>query len=378
MSALLFTPLKLRGLSLRNRVVISPMQQHCAEDGVANDWHMVHYGKFAMGGAGLVIVESTAVGPAGMSGHDDLGLWRDDQEAALAPIVRFAHQQGAAIGLQICHAGRKAGTNTFWKGGGVLTPEQMQALSPQWERVAPSAIACAPGWSTPRELTIADLADICGQFVAAAQRADRVGFDVLELHGAHGYLLASFLSPLSNVRSDRYGGSLENRMRFPLEVVAAVRAVWPAHKPLFCRISVVDGGGDKGWREEDSVVYARALAAVGVDVVDCSSGGLSESPTQVARGLGFQVPFAERVRREAGVPVQAVGFILDGAQAEAILQAGQADLIAIGREAYDDPYWPHHAARALGAENDFAAWPLAHGAWLRKRAPLIKEIKRTI
>ncbi|MGE0797543.1 MAG: NADH:flavin oxidoreductase/NADH oxidase [Lautropia sp.] len=375
MATILFSPLQLRGLTLKNRVVISPMQQHTAVDGIANDWHMVHYGKFALGGAGLVLVESTAVSPVGMSGDDDLGLWRDDQADALVPIVQFAHERDTAIGIQLGHAGRKSGTITLWKGNGVLSSEEMRLRRPGWERIGPSAIPCGEAWSVPREMGAADMAQAIQDFCAAARRADRAGFDVLELHCAHGYLIASFLSPLSNRRGDEYGGSRSRRMRFPLEVIAAVRETWPAQKPLFCRISVVDGGGPEGWGEADSVVFAKELAKLGVDVIDCSSGGLAQSPTQVARGLGFQVPYAARIRSGAGVKVQAVGFILDGRQAEAILQAGKADLIAIGREAYYDPYWPHHAREALGDDDQFASWPEQYAAWLKRRAPLMSEMR---
>ncbi|MES2535646.1 MAG: NADH:flavin oxidoreductase/NADH oxidase [Pseudomonadota bacterium] len=375
MKSMLFSPLKIRDLALKNRIVISPMQQHAAFDGIASDWHMVHYGKFAFGGAGLIIVEATAVSPSGLASDDDLGIWRKDQADALAPIVEFAHKRGSAIGLQLGHAGRKAGTTAIWKGSRTLTPEEMRIKHPQWERVGPSIIAATPDSSAPREMTLADIEQVKRDFTAAAIRADEAGFDMVELHFAHGYLVASFLSPLSNQRADQYGGSLENRMRFALETAAAVREALNETKPLFCRISVVDGGGEGGWTEKDSVVLARELSRMGVDVIDCSSGGLTQSPTQVARGLGFQVPYAASVRKQAGVMVQAVGLILDAEQAEEILQEGKADLIAIGRAAYYDPYWPHHARDALNEYDDFANWPVEHAAWLKRREPIMREIR---
>lgn len=374
--SILFSPLKVRDVALKNRIVISPMQQHAAFDGIANDWHMVHYGKFAFGGAGLIIIEATAVSPSGLASDDDLGIWRKDQADALVPIVKFAHKRGSAIGIQLGHAGRKAGTTAIWKGSSTLTREEMRTKHPQWERVGPSAIAATLEAGAPREMTIADIELVKSDFSAAAKRADEAGFDVVELHFAHGYLIASFLSPLSNHRIDQYGGSLENRMRLALETAAAVREVLDETKPLFCRISVVDGGGEGGWTEKESVVLARELSRTGVDVIDCSSGGLTQSPTQVARGLGFQVPYAAHVRKEAGVMVQAVGLILDGEQAEEILQGGKADLIAIGRAAYYDPYWPHHARDALNENDDFADWPEEHAAWLKRREPIMREIRQ--
>ncbi len=374
---LLFQALTLRGLTLRNRIVISPMMQHAAPGGIARPWLLVHLGKFALGGAGLVFTESTAVSPQGRIGQDDLGLWDDSQVAPLREIVDFCHAHGAAIGVQLGHAGRKAGSEPLWEGGGALTPQQMQAVDPRWRRVGPSAIAAGPGWSVPQAMDLGDLDQVVQDFCDAAIRADRAGFDVVELHYGHGYLLTSFLSPLSNQRTDAYGGDLEGRMRLALRVAAAVRAAWPAHKPLFCRISAVDGAVG-GWNLEDSVALARRLREAGVDVIDCSSGGLTEQTRAlpVARGLGFQVPFSHRIRQEAGVATQAVGMIVDAQQAEAILQAGSADLIAIGREALRDPYWPLHAQEALGADPQFRDWPLRHGVWLAKRQPALEAARR--
>ncbi|WP_114947684.1 NADH:flavin oxidoreductase/NADH oxidase [Microvirga calopogonii] len=374
----LFEPLTIRGLTLKNRVVISPMCQHSAEQGQAGAWHLVHLGKFALGGAGLIFVESTAVEQSARIGVRDVGLWADEQVAPFKAIVDFVHQNGGAIGVQLAHAGRKAGSQPLWEGGRALTLAQLHETGEPWRRVGPSAIAAGPEWSVPDALSVDEIAKTRQMFVDAAKRAEKAGFDVLELHFGHGYLIASFLSPRSNHREDEYGGSRENRMRLGLEIAADIRAVWPEEKPLFVRISAVDGTED-GWGLDDSVAFARELKAIGVDVIDCSSGGLSDETRNmnVPRGLGFQVPFSERVRRDANVMTQAVGVILDGHQAESILQEGKADLIAIGRQALYDPYWPHHAAHALGHDHGFEGWPIQHGPWLAKRAPLMEKLKFT-
>ena len=367
---LLFQPLRLRALELKNRVVISPMCQHAAEAGHATSWHLVHLGKFALGGAGLILTESTAVDPRGRIGSADLGLWRDSQIAPLKQVVDFVHANGSAFGVQLAHAGRKCGSQPLWEGGAALSPAELAADPEPWERLGPSAVAAGPGWSPPAVLDEAGIEQIIAHFVVAALRADQAGCDVVELHFGHGYLVASFLSPHSNLREDRWGGDLAGRMRLALEIARRVREVWPAEKPLFCRLSAVDGSVG-GWSLEDSVVLSRALAACGVDVIDCSSGGLTEETRAlpVPRGLGFQVPFSERIRSEAQIRTQAVGMIVDAAQAEAVLAQGQADLIALGREALFDPYWAHHAALSLGVDPGYARWPVRHGVWLAKRAP---------
>lgn len=367
---LLFQPLTLRGLALKNRIVISPMCQHAAQQGRATPWHLVHLGKFALGGAGLILTESTAVDPRGRIGTADLGLWSDDQIAPLKAVVDFVHANGSTIGVQLAHAGRKAGSQPLWEGGAALGDDQMRADAEPWQRLGPSALAAGPGWSAPQAMDTPQIHAAVQQFVEATVRADKAGFDVVELHFGHGYLVASFLSPNSNHRDDEWGGSLRGRMRLALEVAARVRAAWPAHKPLFCRLSAVDGSVD-GWSLDDSVILARELARLGVDVIDCSSGGLTEETRAlpVPRGLGFQVPFSERIRHGAGVRTQAVGMIVDAGQAEAILQEGKADLIALGREALFDPYWAHHAATALGVDPAYQRWPERHGVWLAKRAP---------
>lgn len=368
--ALLFQPLQLRELVLNNRIVISPMCQHAAIDGRATPWHLVHLGKFALGGAGLILTESTAVDPRGRIGTADLGLWDDSQIDPLKDVVDFVHANGAAIGVQLAHAGRKAGSQPLWEGGAALSPARLAADAQPWERLGPSALPAGPGWSAPAALDADGIAKVVQAFVDATLRAGKAGFDVVELHFGHGYLVASFLSPHSNLRGDEWGGDLAGRMRLALEIARKVRAAWPVGKPLFCRLSAVDGS-EGGWSLEDSVVLARELALCGVDVIDCSSGGLTEETRAlpVPRGLGFQVPFSERIRHEAQVRTQAVGMIVDARQAEAVLAQGKADLIALGREALFDPYWPHHAAMTLGVDPDYERWPVRHGVWLAKRAP---------
>lgn len=371
---LLFQPLKLRGLELSNRIVISPMCQHAAERGHATPWHLVHLGKFALGGAGLILTESTAVDPRGRIGTADLGLWKDSQIEPLKAVVDFVHANRGAIGVQLAHAGRKAGSQPLWEGGAALAPDNMASDEEAWERLGPSAVPAGPGWSAPAMLDPGGIAAVVQGFVDATVRADRAGFDVVELHFGHGYLVASFLSPASNLRQDDWGGSLAGRMRLALDIARAVRAAWPDHKPLFCRLSAVDGT-EGGWSLDDSVVLANALKACGVDVIDCSSGGLTEETRAlpVPRGLGFQVPFSDRIRREADVRTQAVGMIVDAHQAQTILEEGRADLVALGREALLDPYWAHHAALALGADPGFERWPVRHGVWLAKRAPALRQ-----
>jgi 2,4-dienoyl-CoA reductase-like NADH-dependent reductase (Old Yellow Enzyme family) len=350
----LFSPLTLRGLTLRNRTVVSPMCQYSARGGVANDWHLVHLGRFAIGGFGLVILEATGVTAEGRISYADLGLWDDAQIAPLANIVGFIKAEGAAAGVQLAHAGRKASTPVSWHRD--LSEADKAAVGYEsWVPVAPSPLIHAdkPGFTTPREMSEADIREAVAAFAAAARRADEAGFDVVEIHGAHGYLINQFLSPISNKRTDRYGGSRENRMRFALEVVEAVGAVWPKHKPLFMRISTTDGSPG-GWAVEDSVALAHELLKHDVDVIDCSSGGFdgySIKPVPL-----YQVPFAHAVR-EAGIKTMAVGLIMDHHDAERIVADGDADLVALARTALDDPNWPIHAARTLGAEHAYELWP---------------------
>jgi len=366
---LLLSPVTLRGVTLRNRVVISPLCQYSAADGMANDWHFAHLARFALGGAGAVFVEATAVHREGRITHGDMGLWSDAHIAPLQRIADFLRAQGAAPAIQLGHAGRKASMQRPWHGNGPLDASDRARGEEVWRIVAPSALAMDEGWLTPVELAPKEMAELRENFRRAALRAAAAGFDIVEVHGAHGYLLHSFLSPLSNRRTDAYGGDRAGRMRFPLEIAETVRAAWPKDRPVFFRTSAVDGI-DGGWTLDDTVALARELKARDVDVVDCSSGGIAGSATaaRIVRHPGFQVPFAERIRREAAIKTMAVGLIVEPAQAEAVLQAGQADLIAIGRQALYDPNWPLHAERALGGDTvDFERWPVQAGWWLERR-----------
>ena len=365
----LFTPIALRGVTLRNRVVLSPMCTYSARDGIADDFHLVHLGKFALGGFGLIFFEATAVQERGRITHGDLGLWHDGQVAPMRRITDFLRRHGAVPAIQLAHAGRKASMQRPWKGNGPLGKDDFEAGDLPWPVVAPSALALDEGWLVPHQLSTSEMGSLKEDWRTAALRALEAGFEVAEVHGAHGYLLHEFLSPISNRRDDAYGGDLAGRMRFPLEVAEAVRAVWPADGPLFFRISAVDGI-DGGWTLDDSVTLARELKQRGVDVIDCSSGGLLGSATaaRIPRGPGFQLPFAERVRRESEVATMAVGLILTARQAEDVLNDGVADLVAIGREALFDPNWPLHAEQALAPDERFRSWPEQYGWWLERRA----------
>ena len=366
---LLFSPLSMRGVTLKNRVVISPMCQYSACDGFANDWHLVHLGQFATGGAGLVFCEAAAVEEHGRITHGDLGIWNDAHIAPLERVTDFIKANDAVPGIQLAHAGRKASMQRPWYGNAALNDADTARGDLAWNIVAPSAEPVAPGWLMPHELSVAEINALVERWKAATRRSHAAGFDVLEVHGAHGYLLHSFLSPLSNKRTDAYGGSFENRIRLALEIVDVVRGEWPDDKPLFFRTSSSDFSAE-GWKIEDTVALARELKEHGVDVIDCSSGGIAGSATAapIKRYPGFQVPFAEQVKKEASILTQAVGIILNGTQAEEVLQAGRADLIAIGREALYDPHWAAHAAHELGADPQFGLWPKQYGWWLNVRA----------
>lgn len=365
---LLFTPYDIRGVRLKNRVVISPMCQYSAVDGMANDWHFAHLARFALGGAGLVFAEATAVEREGRITHGDLGIWSDAHVEPLKRITTFLKAHGAVPAIQLAHAGRKASMQRPWHGNGPLDDTDRARGEDVWPVIAPSAIPMDSGWLTPHALTLDEIGRLRESWKAATQRAIDAGFDVLEVHGAHGYLLHEFLSPLSNQRTDRYGGSFDNRIRLALEIVADVRSVWPADKPLFFRVSSVDGV-DGGWTVEDSIALARQLGPLGVDVMDCSSGGLLGSATaaRVKRYPGFQVPYSAAIRRGSALATMTVGLILDPQQAEDILHKGEADLIAIGREALRNPHWALHAEEALGVDNEYASWPVQTGWWLDKR-----------
>lgn len=337
----LFETLTIRSVTMRNRVAVSPMCQYSATGGLANNWHYVHYASRAVGGAGLVMTEATAVAPQGRISPFDLGLWNDMQIEPLARIVRVVEEHGAVPGIQLAHAGRKASTRRPWEGG-----DTAPLSEGGWnDIVAPSAIPFADGHLTPTALDEAGIAGIVRAFADAARRARTAGMRVIELHAAHGYLIHQFLSPLSNLRADRYGGSFENRVRLVREVVQAVRAVWPEKLPLFARVSATDWT-DGGWDIAQTVALAKLLKGDGVDLLDCSSGG-NVAKARIPIGPGYQVPFAEQVRREAGIATGAVGMITEPAQADEIIRTGRADLVLLARELLRDPYWPLRAAREL-------------------------------
>jgi 2,4-dienoyl-CoA reductase-like NADH-dependent reductase (Old Yellow Enzyme family) len=340
-TSFLFSPFTIRGVTLRNRIVVSPMCQYSSENGYANDWHLVHLGSRAIGGASAVLTEASAVLPEGRISPDDLGIWSDGQVEMLGRIFRFITDCGAVPGVQLAHAGRKASTSSPWKGSTPLSP-----AAGGWEPVwAPSAVAFDEGHQVPAALDEPGIERVVAAFADAAGRAVAAGSRILELHAAHGYLVHEFLSPLSNHREDRYGGTFDNRTRFLRQVVEAVRRVMPDRDALFVRISGTDWA-EGGWTAEDSVALARQLMPLGVDVCDCSSGGLVPR-AQIPVGAGYQVQFAERVRRETGMPSAAVGLITAPEQAEQIVRSGQADLIVMARELLRDPYWPLHAAARL-------------------------------
>ncbi len=342
----LFSPISMRDLTLANRIVVSPMCQYISEDGNANDWHLMHLGQFAMGAGALVLTEATHVSPEGRITPRCLGLWSDENERTLKRVVDFCTAHGVArMGTQLAHAGRKASNRPPLSGGGPLAANE----SP-WQTLGPSDLPYAD-WPAPKALDADGLEMVQAQFVQATERAARIGFDVVELHGGHGYLLHQFLSPLSNVRNDGYGGSIEGRMRFPLEVYSACRAVWPEHKPMGFRLSATDWV-DGGLTVDETVEVAKALKDLGCDFVDVTSGG-NDRAQKITVGPGYQVPFAERVKKEAGIPVMAVGMITDAEQAEDIVAGGQADMVAIARGMMDDPHWAWHAAQALGVETEY-------------------------
>lgn len=366
MSNPLFTPLQLRSVTFPNRIGVSPMCQYSSQDGFANDWHMVHLGARAQGGPGLVILEASAVLPEGRITPADLGIYKDEHIPNLERIVRFLHSQGVRAGIQLAHAGRKASMSPPFGPERLLSPAEGG-----WQTVGPSDIPFAPHYSTPRPLDQAGIDAIIHAFAAAARRADAAGFDFVEIHGAHGYLLHEFLSPLANHRTDAYGGSLENRTRLILQVVDAVRAAWPHHLPLFLRLSATDWA-EAGWTPDESVALARLLPSHGVDLVDVSSGGQVPNAT-IPVGPAFQTPFAERIRAEAGVPTAAVGMITEPAQANNIIANNQADIVLMARAMLRDPYWPVHAAIAL---EEPASWPVQYLRAAPQHSPARAPISR--
>jgi 2,4-dienoyl-CoA reductase-like NADH-dependent reductase (Old Yellow Enzyme family) len=347
----LFDPLAIRDLKFANRVFVSPMCQYSSHDGYANDWHFVHLGSRAVGGAGLVLTEATAVLPEARISPQDLGIWADEHIEMLGRIVSFIHEQGSVAGMQLAHAGRKASTHRPWE-----TPGAISESEGGWKKVvAPSAVAFADTYPMPQALTSEGILEVVSAFAAAARRACQAGFRVLEIHGAHGYLIHEFLSPLSNKRADNYGGSFENRTRLCREIVAAVRSTWPKELPLFVRISSTDWI-EGAWDVDESVKLARQLKPMGVDLIDCSSGG-NVPHAKVPVGPGYQVAFAERIRREAEIRTGAVGMITSPVQAEHIIRTEQADAVIMAREFLRDPYWPLRAAREL---DEPIAWPVQY------------------
>jgi 2,4-dienoyl-CoA reductase-like NADH-dependent reductase (Old Yellow Enzyme family) len=346
----LFIPLTLRKVEFRNRIFVSPMCQYSCKDGMPNDWHLVHLGSRAVGGAALVLSEATAVAPEGRISPCDTGIWNDEQAEAFKRITAFIEAQGAVPGIQLAHAGRKASTLSPWQGGHPI------AISDGgWQTVAPSPIPFQDDYPTPLELSLADIEDLVKHFARAAKRALAAGFRVAELHMAHGYLMHEFLSPITNQRKDEFAGSFENRIKVPLKVATAVRNVWPDSLPLFVRISATDWV-DKGWDLDQSIELCRRLKDIGIDLIDCSSGGLVHNAI-IPTGAGFQVPFSAAIRRHVGIATAAVGLIVDAQQAEQILVCNEADAIFLARGLLRDPYWPLHAAHELGVEIN---WPVQY------------------
>ncbi len=355
----LFSPLTLRGLTLPNRIAVSPMCEYSSTDGFANDWHYVHLGSRAVGGAGLVITEAAAVSPEGRITPQDLGLWKNEHIVELKRINDFIHRQGAYAGVQLAHAGRKASMARPWEPEGAVPSSQGG-----WQPVAPSAIRFSETYAEPLALDRAGMDKVLADFAAATRRSLEAGFDVVEIHGAHGYLLHEFVSPLSNHRTDEYGGGFENRVRFPLEVIRTVRAAWPADKPLFVRISATDWV-EGAWDIAQSVAFARLMKAEGGDLVDASSAA-NVPKADIPIGPGYQVPLADQIRREAEIPTGAVGIITNPAQADQIIRTGQADLVLLARELLRDPYWPLRAAAELKQETP---WPVQYARAAAHRTP---------
>lgn len=372
----LFEPFSLRGVTFKNRIAVSPMSQYRALKGYANDWHMVHLGRFALGGASLVFAEATAVEDRGRRTHGDLGLWEDGQIDPLIPVTRFIEAEGAVPGVQLGHAGRKASERRPWHGETPVDEEDARERGEQpWDAIAPSALPYADGWPVPAEMSEDDIADVVRAFGDAARRSAEAGFRVIEVYAAHGFLVHQFLSPLANQRSDRWGGDSEGRRRFAVEVARSIRANWPEDLPLIFRLSATDWI-DGGLESEDTVEIARSLAEAGVDMIDCSTGGIGgrERPRRMKIEQGFQVPFASEVRGKADMATMAVGFLWDAEACEAVVADGDADMVALARELLDDPNWPLHAAAKLGADEGHAKWPPESGWWLMKRDRLVSKL----
>ena len=379
----LFSKLKIRGVEFPNRLVLSPLCMYSAKDGIANDWHFSHLSTFARARVGCIFAEATAVREEGKITPYCLGLWNENQKNAFKPIVNFIKKMGSVPAFQLAHAGRKASAKEPWKGGLPLDKEDEKQGIYAWKTVAPSSIALAEGWQVPKALEKKDLDDLVLSYIKSAKLALEAGFQVLEIHAAHGYLLHSFLSPISNKRNDEYGGTLEGRAKILKEIAISIRNNIPDTVPLFCRISAVDGQKN-GWELNDSIYLSKILAEVGIDVIDCSSGGIAGRPRFAAnddgsalksnldRGLGFQVPYADEIKKNSEIKTMAVGVIVDPKQAENILTDEKADLIAMGRELMYNPFWLLHAAQVLGVDPDFNLWPEQYKWGVNRRSKIEK------
>lgn len=373
----LFSPFTLAGITFPNRIAVSPMSQYRAIDGFANDWHVVHLGRFAMGGAGLVYLEATAVEERGRRTPGDLGIWDDAHIPELRRITSFLEAEGAVPGIQLGHAGRKASERRPWHGETPVTEEDINLRGEApWTPIAPSALPYGEQWSEPTEMTAKDIKDVLNAFRDAAHRSLEAGFKTIEVYAAHGFLIHQFYSPAANQRTDAYGGDFDGRIRFALEVADAIRSVWPENLPLIFRLSVTDWLDD-GWQVEDSIELARRLKTRGVDMIDCSSGAIggSQKPQRMPVGHGFQVPFAARIRQEADIATMGVGFIWDAQEADNMITTGQVDMVALARELLDDPNWPLHAAQSIGADQGREMWKDEFGWWLSRRDRLCEKLK---
>ena len=362
----LFSSFKIKSKSFRNRIVLSPMCQYKAKDGVISDWHFQHYSRFAFSGLGAAFVEATGVSPEGRIGHGCTGIWSDSHVEGLSKIAKIFNEYNCLSGIQLAHAGRKASYLRPWDGASPIT--ENDKVEPAWQTIGPSAIPINNSSPVPKEMTVEDINKVREDFKKAAQRADKAGFDIIEIHGAHGYLLHSFFSPLSNQRNDQYGGSFENRIRFALEIIADIKSVWPDNKPLFYRLSSIDAPG-QGANLEDNIMLAKSLKSVGVDVIDCSSGGITGSPVLTKSKIipGFQVPYSEKIKKDAEISSMAVGAIISADQANEIILNKRADLVAMGRELLADTQWVYKAATYFNLENAKDYLPDSYSFYLSRR-----------
>lgn len=362
----LFSSFKIKSKSFRNRIVLSPMCQYKAKDGVISDWHFQHYSRFAFSGLGAAFVEATGVSPEGRIGHGCTGIWSDSHVEGLSKIAKIFNEYNCLSGIQLAHAGRKASYLRPWDGASPIT--ENDKVEPAWQTIGPSAIPINNSSPVPKEMTVEDINKVREDFKKAAQRADKAGFDIIEIHGAHGYLLHSFFSPLSNQRNDQYGGSFENRIRLALEIIADIKSVWPDNKPLFYRLSSIDAPG-QGANLEDNIMLAKSLKSVGVDVIDCSSGGITGSPVLTKSKIipGFQVPYSEKIKKDAEISSMAVGAIISADQANEIISNKRADLVAMGRELLADTQWVYKAATYFNLENAKDYLPDSYSFYLSRR-----------